>query len=89
MRIVCKEARALGSIAFNQHADLYVGKLVAGGRVTHRLERQEHAWVQLIEGDLELNGQMLAAGDGASVDEAMQLHWTSRNGAHFLLFDLS
>lgn len=88
LTLACSAHGRNGSMAFNQDADLYVGKLVAGGRVRHRLQKQGHAWVQLIEGDLDLNGQKLAAGDGASVEEEMELRLTSRNGAHFLLFDL-
>jgi len=36
-----------------------------------------------------LNGRKLSPGDGASVDEENELRFTSENGAHFLLFDLS
>ncbi|MBC7839623.1 MAG: pirin family protein [Nitrospiraceae bacterium] len=89
LKLACSADGRNGSIVFNQDADLYVGKLVAGGRVGHRLQKQGHAWVQLIEGDLDLNGQKLAPGDGASVEEEMELHLTSKDGAHFLLFDLS
>jgi len=39
------------------------------------------------KGDLDVNGEKLSPGDGASTDEE-KLHLASAKGAHFLLFDL-
>jgi hypothetical protein len=47
-----------------------------------------HAWVQLIEGGLTLNGKVLEPGDGAAVSDEIQLDFQADAGAHFLLFDL-
>ena len=55
----------------------------------HSLGDQRHAWIQLIEGDLELNGERLTSGDGAAVDDETELKLASKKGAHFLLFDLN
>jgi hypothetical protein len=45
--------------------------------------------IQLIEGDLDVNSEKLLPGDGASIDEEKELHFTSEEGAHFVLFDLN
>jgi redox-sensitive bicupin YhaK (pirin superfamily) len=76
------------SIPIHQDADLYVAKLDAGGALTHALRNGRHAWVQLIEGGLTLNGQALEPGDGAAVSDEKLLDFRTRGGAHFLLFDL-
>jgi hypothetical protein len=49
----------------------------------------EHAWIQLIEGDLDVNGEKLSPGDGASTDEEKEPHFASEKDAHFLWFDLN
>jgi redox-sensitive bicupin YhaK (pirin superfamily) len=77
------------SIQINQDADLFIGKLAPRGNLSHMLREQRHAWIQLIEGDLDLNGKKLSPGDGASVDEEKELRLASEKGAHFLLFDLN
>ena len=41
--------------------------------VVHPLAPGRHAWIQVIRGRLELNGEALAAGDGASASELEEL----------------
>ena len=41
------------------------------------------------KGDLDVNGEKLSPGAGASIDEEKELHFASEKGAHFLLFDLN
>ena len=77
-----------GSIKINQNTDLFIGKLAAKGSLNHRLAAHRFAWVQLIQGDLDLNGVKLAPGDGASLNGEAELNFASAKGAHFLLFDL-
>ena len=59
------------------------------GKINQPLAEQRHAWVQLIEGDLDLNGKKLSPGDGASLDDEKEIRLASAKGAHFLLFDLN
>jgi hypothetical protein len=77
------------SIKINQDVALFIGKLTGKGKTTHALRKDRYAWIQLIEGDLDLNGEKLFPGDGASTDQETELHFTSEKGAHFLLFDLN
>jgi redox-sensitive bicupin YhaK (pirin superfamily) len=76
-------------IKLNQDVDLFIGRLDPKGKVSHALREQRHAWVQLIEGDLDLNGKKLSPGDGASLDDEKEIRLESAKGAHFLLFDLN
>jgi hypothetical protein len=77
------------SIRINQEVRLFLGKLAANGTVSHSLGDQRYAWMQLIEGDLEMNGIKLSSGDGAAVADETDLKLASQTGAHFLLFDLN
>jgi len=43
----------------------------------------EHAWIQLIEGDLDVNGEKLSPGDGVSTDEVKEASFCVRKGRAF------
>ena len=89
LTLACSPDGGNGSIKINQDVSLYVGKLSPKGKINQPLEEQRHAWVQLIEGDLDLNGKKLSPGDGASLDDEKEIRFASAKGAHFLLFDLN
>ena len=76
------------SIAINQDAEVWLGKLPAGGKLGHVLAAGRHAWVQVFDGTLALGGETLRAGDAAAVSDESQLALASADGAQFLLFDL-
>jgi quercetin 2,3-dioxygenase len=89
LTLVCSPDGGDGSIKINQDANLFIGKLAPKGNLIHSLGDQRYAWIQLIEGDLDLDGQKLSSGDGASLDNQMEIRFGSSKGAHFLLFDLN
>jgi redox-sensitive bicupin YhaK (pirin superfamily) len=78
-----------GSIPINQSADLFVGKLDREDKLNHPLAAGRHAWLQVVKGDLELDGKSLRAGDGASVSDVAAISLVARTPAEFLLFDLN
>ena len=78
-----------GSIPINQDADLYFCKLNAGQKVEPALRPGRHAWLQLIEGELDANGSRLKAGDAAAFSKTETLKLSAVDSAHFLLFDLN
>jgi redox-sensitive bicupin YhaK (pirin superfamily) len=77
------------SIAIHQDADLWLAKLDAGNRVTHKLAPGRHAWVHVAEGEVSLNGKNLAGGDAAAVNEESALELNGIKPAQVLLFDLN
>ncbi len=86
--IASKSARA-GSIPINQDADVFLAKFAGGDSVKHSLKPDRHAWVQVAEGEITLNGQRLATGDGAALGGETALELTATHPAQALLFDLS
>jgi quercetin 2,3-dioxygenase len=89
LTLVCSPDGGNKSIKINQDVNLFIGKLAANGKIIHPMRAQRHAWIQLIEGDLDLNGKKLSSGDGASLDDENEIQFESAKGAHFLLFDLN
>lgn len=73
----------------HQDVDLYSSVLEAGQQQEFKLRSGRGAWIQLAEGELEVNGQTLEAGDGLAVQEEDLLKITAKKETEFLLFDLN
>jgi len=78
-----------GSIPINQDVDVFIGKLCAGNHISHTLKPGRHAWLQMAEGEVKLNGLPLKAGDGAAVSDESRLIIESAGPAQVILFDLN
>jgi hypothetical protein len=89
LTLACSSDGRAGSIQINQDVDLFIGRLDPGEKVSHPLREKRYGWVQLIEGDLDVNGKKLSPGDGAAIEDEKDLRLESAKGAHFLLFDLN
>jgi hypothetical protein len=71
---------------------VYASLLESGQKLELELQPGRHAWVQLVRGELDVNGARLSKGDGAAISGETRLQLTSAatNGeAEFLLFDLA
>jgi len=86
--VVSKSGRG-GSLPIHQDADLYVSKLRAGDSAGHRFAPGRAGWIQVIGGDLDVNGTRLEAGDGAAVTGERSIQLRSEGDSHWLLFDLN
>ena len=78
-----------GSMEIHQDADLLLGKLDVGQSVKHSLGKGRHAWVQVAEGEVELNGAKLSGGDAVAVSAEDALNITATKPSQVLLFDLN
>ena len=77
------------SIAIHQDADLWLGKLGSGDRVTHKLAQGRSIWLHVAEGELSLNGKKLEGGDAAAISEETSLDLSATKPSQVLLFDLN
>jgi redox-sensitive bicupin YhaK (pirin superfamily) len=92
LRLIASRDGRGGSTKINQDASVYASLLDSGKSLALDLPAGRHAWVQLISGELEINGARLKAGDGAAVSDETRLTLSSVAGngtAEFLLFDLA
>lgn len=78
-----------GTLKIHQNVAIFASRLDAGVTVTHRLARGRHAWVQVAQGAIGLNGEMLARGDGAAIREEGELRLKGVENGELLLFDLA
>ena len=78
-----------GAVTVHQDVLVYASKLKAGDEITHRLASGRHAWLHVARGNLSLNRQPLAAGDGAAVSDETRLEIHAKDDAEVLLFDLA
>lgn len=89
LHLVASKGGRDGSLSIHQDADVWLAKFASGEAVTHTLQPQRHAWLQVAEGEGNLNGTTLQAGDGAAISEESALTFTGRGPSQVLLFDLN
>lgn len=90
LRLVASRGGEDGSITINQDVSLYASILSKDETVSHELKVSRHAWIQLISGSLEVNGERLERGDGAAISDESKLAITAlADNSEFLLFDLN
>jgi redox-sensitive bicupin YhaK (pirin superfamily) len=89
LRLIVSKAGREDSLRINQDADLWLAKFSNGQTVTHELKPGRHAWVQVAEGGVTLNGKTLNAGDAAAVSDESKLELAGKGKAQVLLFDLN
>jgi hypothetical protein len=77
-----------GSVTVHQEVDLFITSVGAHGEIRYTLGTQRHAWIQIIQGTVTVNGQSLATGDGAAVSDEDELVFRAAAESEFLLFDL-
>lgn len=77
-----------GSLKIHQDAFLYTALLKPGKALSHTLKPERYGWVQVVRGDIEVNGLSMAAGDGASLAREKEIRLSAQSPAEFLLFDL-
>jgi redox-sensitive bicupin YhaK (pirin superfamily) len=89
LRLIASPDGKLGSVTIHQDAKLYASLLAPQQEVAHELASGRYAWLQVAKGGIELNGQKLSQGDGASVGDEHKLTIRAREEAEVLLFDLA
>jgi redox-sensitive bicupin YhaK (pirin superfamily) len=90
LRLIASRDGRDGSTTINQDASVYASLLDSGKAVELALKPGRHSWVQLISGELNVNGSILSAGDGAAISGETNLRIAASQGtAEFLVFDLA
>lgn len=89
LKLIISPDRREGSMLVNQDALLYTGILPAGRKITRTLDPKRNYWLQVVEGELQANGERLKSGDGFSLEHAESLAINVEREANLILFDLA
>jgi quercetin 2,3-dioxygenase len=90
LKLVASRRGGDGSVTINQDVKLYASILAKDETITHEIAENRHAWIQIIKGEIDLNGETLNAGDGAAISgESLLKIKSAADKTEFLLFDLA
>ena len=78
-----------GSLTIHQDVDLYASVLEAGNTVPLDGVGDRRIFVQVVSGDIDVNGAQLSAGDGLQLTGEDDIVVTAVNESEFLLFNLA
>lgn len=89
LRLVASPDAAQGSVRLHADASLYAGLLDGAERAALVLDPARLAYVHLIRGELQVNGQVLKIGDAAMLADESTLELHDGRDAEVLVFDLA
>ena len=88
LRLVASPDGARGSVSIHADAALYAGLFNGSESAELALDPKRKAYVHLVRGALDVNGQRLQAGDAAVIADAERLTLARGDDAEVLVFDL-
>lgn len=80
---------AQDSIIIHQDIKLFMGKFKASEGVNYNLGPDRYGWLQMIKGNIKINGLDVGPGDGVAISEERELLIKASTEAEFLFFDLN
>ena len=89
LRLVASPDGAQGSVSIHADARLYATLLDGAETASLNLPALRKAWVQVLRGELSVNGHALQTGDAALLDGEATLTLTNGRDAEALVFDLA
>jgi redox-sensitive bicupin YhaK (pirin superfamily) len=89
LRLVASPDNADGSVKISADAKVYAGLFDGLQSAQLRLNPKRKAYVHLIQGSLDINGQNLEGGDALLIEAENQLTISNGKSAEVLVFDLS
>jgi len=89
LRLIASADGAEGSVRMNANAKLYVALLDGSESASLELAPGRLAYVHLIRGSLQVNGQTLSGGDALQLRDEGSVHLEAGQDAEVLVFDLA
>ena len=88
LRLIASRDGRDGSVTVHQNVDLYASILLPGTEIRHTMSESRKVYVQVIYGDLMVNGESVSAGDGVQIRDETEVTISSQTEAEFLVFDM-
>ena len=89
LRLVASKSPDAGAVRIHADASLYAGLFDGDESVTLTIDPARKAYVHLIRGALNVNGQALSGGDAALIEREHEIILTDGRDAEVLVFDLA
>ena len=89
LRLVASPQGTAGSVTIHADAWVYAGLLDGSEAAELALDPQRKAYVHLVRGEVEVNGQPIATGDAALLEGETRIALTKGKDAEVLVFDLA
>lgn len=89
LRLIASHDGRDESLTVHQDMSLYITRLDPDTSIEFPIAAGRHAWVQVVDGAVTLNGRKLSSGDGAAVSDETLLTLTGEKESELLLFDLA
>jgi redox-sensitive bicupin YhaK (pirin superfamily) len=87
LQLLASRDTSQGSLRLHQDANVHATLLEKQG-LEHELAPGRCAWVQVARGAVRVNGESLAAGDGAALRDVPKIALETKSECELLLFDL-
>lgn len=87
-RLIASHDARQGSLLVHQDISLFATVLEQGKTLEYQLAEQRSIYLQVARGSVNLNGEVLLAGDAAKVEQLPALQLQALEDAELLLFDL-
>jgi redox-sensitive bicupin YhaK (pirin superfamily) len=89
LRLVASPDGENGSLQIHQDARIFLATLNADHLVDFELPTDRHAWLQVLRGEVTLNGRAMGTSDGAKISGETNLSIRATTDAEIMLFDLA
>lgn len=87
LQLLASKDGADGSILLHQTVKVYRGFFSVAAQLEYPADHH-HVWIQMIDGQISVNEQLLEKGDGAGISDERNLKFKVEKPSEFLLFDL-
>ena len=77
-----------GIISINQDVDIFLSDLDKGKEVKHEIKDNRGVYIQIIEGSVAIDGNILVNGDAIEITESNQAIITAEEKSKLILFDV-
>ena len=87
-RVIASKQSAQIAVKVYQDVEISVAILKDGQKLLRPVHFGRGAWLQMVRGELTLNGFSLSAGDGAAIEDELELKIEAEQSSEILFFDL-
>ncbi len=88
LRVIASPDARDDSLTIHSDAVVYASILEKGETLSHTLDEERGAFIQVARGKISVNGQEADQGDGVSIEDERSIEIRAEDDAEFLLFDL-